>query len=178
MGRTGAAASLPLRHRRERMPDFLKKVVKDKSGELRADEQYLGAAYAQPAGAFGRSVGFAAGGLLGGAVAARSQKKREEELDGAHESGIAASFPNGNVVMAVTGQRLLVFGHGALKGKPTDLRAEYPLSDVHRMALEKRRGHSSLKVTFSDNSVRDFDVVTMAKPDRLVAAFEEAKGRS
>jgi hypothetical protein len=160
------------------MADFLKKVVKDKSGELRAGEQYLGALYAQPPGSFGRSVGFAAGGLIGSAVAARAQKKREEELDGTQESGIAASFPEGNVVMAVTGQRLLVFGHGALKGNPTDLRAEYPLGDLHQMALEKRRAHSSLKVTFSDSSVRDLDVVKMAKPDRFVAAFEEAKGRS
>jgi len=160
------------------MPDFLKKVAKDKSGELRPEEKYLGALYAQPAGSFGRSVGFAAGGLLGGAVAARSQKKREAELGGAQESGIAATFPSGNVVMAVTGQRMLVFGHGAMKGNPTDLLAEYPLADVHRIGLEPRKAHSSMKLTFSDNSVLDFDVVKMAKPDRFIAAFEEAKGRS
>jgi len=158
------------------MPDFLKKVVRDKSGELRPDEQYLAATYAQPAGSFARSVGFGAGGLVGAAVAGRSGKKRKEELGGADEAGAAAGFPDGNVVMALTAQRLLVFGHGALKGNPTDLLAEMPLGEVHEMTLEKRRAHSSLKIRFSDNSVRDFDVVKGAKPEPFVAAFGAAKG--
>jgi hypothetical protein len=156
------------------VPDFLKKVTKDKSGALGPGEEYVGAMFAQAAGTVTKTVAYGLGGVVGGLAAESVQMRRQGEAGAA---GTASGFPPGNVVMAVTGQRFLVFGHSALKGSPTDLLAEYPLSDVHEITLEKRRAHLSMGVRFSDNSVRDFDVVKMAKPERFIEAFDHAKGR-
>ena len=72
--------------------------------------------------------------------------------------------------------RFLVFKHGAMGGNPKELIAEYPLDQVHELALEKRKMNHSLKVRFADNSVVDFDVVKMAKPAPFVEAFNRIKG--
>jgi hypothetical protein len=158
------------------MPDMVKKVQKHCEVYL-AGESVEGAVYAQPAGSFGRTVAFGVAGVAGAAVSGKLAKKREGGLEGAHEGGMAAGFPQGkNVVMAVTPTRVLVFKHGAMGGNPKELIAEYRFDQVHELSLEKRRMHQSMMLRFSDNSVVDFDVVKMAKPEEFVDAFRRVKG--
>jgi len=158
------------------MPDFTKKVIKYCSGDLHPGETVEGAVFGQPAGSFGRNVAFGAAGLAGRVVADKAAKKRKEEHGGATEGGMAASFPPGSVVLAVTPMRFLIFEYGQMGGKPKGLLAEYPLAQIHEITQEKRKMHRSLQIRFSDNSVVDLDVVKMAKPDRFVEAFGKIKG--
>ena len=158
------------------MVDFTKKVRKARSDVLEPGEEFLAATFAQPAGSFGRQMGMGVAGVVGAAAAARSASKREEAHAGATEGGLAAGIPNERVVLAVTGRRFLVFGHSTMSGKPTDLKAEFPLGDVHEVGVEKKKMNTHLTVRFTDNSLADFDVMKTVKPGPFVEAFRQAKG--
>ncbi|MCJ7725919.1 MAG: hypothetical protein MUP76_05965, partial [Acidimicrobiia bacterium] len=57
-------------------------------------------------------------------------QKRVQGHEGATDSGMAAGFPQGDVVLAVTPKRFLVFKFAQVSGKPKELLAEYPLEQV------------------------------------------------
>lgn len=156
--------------------DFTKKVRKAKSDALEPGEEFPAATFAQPAGSFGRQVGLGVAGIAGAAAANPAARKREEAHRGATGGGLAAAIPSERVVPAITGRRLLVFGHGQMTGKPTDLRAEFPLGDVHEVNVELKKLNTHLTVRFSDNSLADLDVVKTAKPGPFADAFRTAKG--
>ncbi|MCB2223626.1 MAG: hypothetical protein KQH83_05560 [Actinobacteria bacterium] len=158
------------------MPSFVKKVVKHCSGDLHPGETVEGATFGRPAGTFGRSVAFGAAGVVGAVAAAGTTAKREAGHEGATAEGKAAGFPSGDVVLAVTPMRFLVFGFAQMSGKPKELRAEYPLTEVAGVSQEQRKLHRSLQIRFDDGSLVDLDVVKMARPDDFQAAFERLKG--
>jgi hypothetical protein len=159
------------------VPDFVKKVTKHRSADLHPGETVEGAVFAQPPGSVGRQVAFGVGGVAGGAIASKMAGKRAEGHEGADESGMAESFPAGNVVLAVTPNRFLVFGHSKMSGKPTELEAEYSLDQIHEIALDKRKMHFSMVLRFVDDSVVDLDVVKTAKPSDFVDVFTRMKAR-
>ncbi len=72
--------------------------------------------------------------------------------------------------------RFLVFEFSQMSGKPKELLAESPLSQVSRIVQEQRKLHRSLQIHFSDGSLADLDVVKLAKPDEFAAAFDRIKG--
>jgi hypothetical protein len=157
------------------VPDFVKKVMKHCSSDLHPGETVEGAVFAQPAGSFGKQVAFGVGGVVGSAVAGKVAKKRAGEHEGADDGGTAASFPAGDVVLAVTANRFLVFGHAKMSGKPKELKAEYSLDQISEITVDKRKMHYSMVVRFSDNSVVDLDAVKMAKPGKFVDALARVK---
>jgi len=153
-----------------------KKVIKNCSQYLHPGETVEGAVFGRPAGSFGRSVAFGVGGLAGAAVSGRATKKRESAHEGATAEGLAADFPPGDVVLAVTPTRFLVFKFAQVSGKPKELLAEYQMGQVTEIVQEKRKMHRSFQIHFSDGSLIDLDVVKMAKPDEFVEAFVRVKG--
>lgn len=81
-------------------------------------ETFLGAIYVVPAGRFGRSVGFSAAGIVGGAVAEYATNKRRSGHGEELGAGLAGSVPDTDVVLAVTDRLYLVFSFGRVKGFP------------------------------------------------------------
>jgi hypothetical protein len=158
------------------MASIVKKVVRNCGHYLHPGETVEGAVFGRPAGSLGRNVAFGVGGVAGAVVADKVATKRSEEHGGAADAGTASGFPAGDVVLAVTPGRFLVFKFGQMSGKPKELLAEYPLADVAAVGQERRKMHRSLQIRFADGSVKDLDVVKMARPDEFVDAFARVKG--
>lgn len=158
------------------MASITKKVIKNCSQYLHPGETFEGAVFGRPAGSFGRSVAFGVGGLAGAVISDKVAKKRESEHEGATEAGMAGDFPSGDVVLAVTPMRFLVFKFAQMSGKPKELLVEYPLEQVTGITQEARKMHRSLQIRFADDSLVDLDVVKLAKPDEFEAAFNKVKG--
>ena len=159
------------------MASYLKKLEKNCSQYLDADEQFEGALFARPAGTINKSIAFGAAGVAGAVVSERMGKKRREGHEGATDDGAASGFPAGDVALGLTGRRMLVFKHGQLSGKPKELLAEYPLDRVAGFSQEKRKLARSFHIHFADESLVDLDVVKMAKPDEFIAVFDRLMGR-
>lgn len=160
------------------MPDFTKKVIKQRSEVLAPGETCLGATYAMPGGRFGRMLGFGVAGAVGTIVADQASRRRAEEHGEALGAGLAGRLTEGSdAVIAVTDRRLLFFAFKKMKGDPGDLVAEYTLDEVASIETERKKLSVALLITFADGSVADFDAQKMAKPDALVSGFSTATGR-
>jgi len=152
----------------------VKKIMKARAEDLQPGETLTAATVGQPSGTFSRQ---AMGGLVGVLAAKKVANKREQAIDGADESGIAASLPkNEQLMIGLSDQRLLFFTVGAMSGNAKELVAEVGLADVHAVDVEKHKMTYSLIVTFSDNSARMFECVKMTKPQDLADAFDNQKG--
>ena len=86
-------------------------------------------------------------------------------------------IPEGKAVLGLTPQRLLVFGHSTLSGKPKGLNAAIPLDQVKAITHESGKLMGKLVVTFMDDSAIDFDVQKTVKPGPFVEAFHTTTGR-
>jgi len=159
------------------VPNYLKKVVKAKGGELPADEEFTAATFTNPAGAAARSAGFGVGGVVGGAIAARAGSKREDEHGEAHRSGLAERLPSGQLVLGLTNKRLLVYSFAQMKGGPKDLIDEFPLSDLAGADIEKLKLVYRLVLRFADGSVVDLDAGRAAGAPEFAEALNLQTGR-
>lgn len=157
------------------MPDYVKKIMKSRAEDLQPGEVLEAATLGQPSGTFSQQ---AMGGLVGVLAAKKVAAKRQASLDGADESGIAASIAKGEPLMiALSDRRLLFFKVGAMSGNAKELASDVELKNVHTMTAEKHKMTFSLVVTFSDNSARMFECVKMTKPQDVVDAFNKRTGR-
>ena len=160
------------------MIDFAKKIRKSCSEHLLPGEEVLAGTFVQPAGAFRRQVAMGAvGGLIGAAPGEAMAKKRKENSDATPGEGMSIDIPAGKAVLGLTPQRLLVFGHSTMSGKPKGLNAAIPLDEVKSISLEQGKLMGKLLVTFHDDSSIDFDVQKTVKPGPFVDAFHTATGR-
>ena len=156
------------------MPDFVKKIKKARADDLADGEELLAATVGQPMGTFSRQ---ALGGIVGVLAAKKVADRKLATLDGAGDSGIAATVPgNQQLVIGVTDRRVLFYIQGVMSGTPKELAAAIDLSNVHEMSLEKHKMTSALTIRFSDNSARMLECVKMAKPQDVVDAFNRLKG--
>ena len=90
---------------------------------------------------------------------------------------MAVDIPAGKAVLGVTNQRLLVFGHSALSGKPKGLKAAFPIDQVQSITQEMGKMIGKLIVTFADGTTIDFDIVKTAKGEDFIEAFHKRTGR-
>lgn len=141
--------------------DTAKKIEKarDKLG-LRADEAILAACMANPRGTVGA---MALGGIAGAAIRSKVDKRTTEAADG----GIAASWPGGRNILAITSQRLVLFKFGAMSGKPTEVLASWPHSDVALIEVEKGKTAYPFAVVFDDGSVAQGEGAKGSGADQL-----------
>lgn len=161
------------------MVNFAKKIEKHRSSDLHAGESIEAAMFVQPVGSFGRQMGIQLGGVVGAVAASRAGKKREseaEESEAPEGGGLAAEITVSPAVIGLSAQRLLVFGHSKLSGRPSDLDASYPIQDVESVTTEKKKLSSALEIRFADGSVAQFEVVRPGKPAPFVEAFTRLKG--
>jgi hypothetical protein len=143
--------------------------LQKKAGEvLRGDERLLGAVRVQPRGA---TTGRAVGGLIGGAVAGRQAAKAQAN---AAEGSLARRWPQGQVALGLTDQRLLAFNYTAL-GKPKDLVAEFPLDQVASVQMDKKKVANALEFGFADGSGIVVECGKLEKTGDFISAFQNVK---
>ena len=165
------------------MINFAKKIEKHRSSDLHPGEKIEAATFVQPVGEYGRMLGTQLGGVVGAVAAGRAAKKREaeaeEEAAGSEapaDGGLASQISVSPAVLGLSAQRMLVFGHSKLSGRPTDLDVAYSIQDVAGMTSEKKKMSATLDISFADGSTAQFEVVKPAKPGPFVEAYERLKG--
>lgn len=153
------------------MVDFAKKVQKKGAEMLLPGETVLAAAPMQPVGSFGKQVSMGAiGGLAGAAIGSRMGKKEEE--DGSVGAGASAeSFPGGNLILAVTDQRVIAFEQSSMGGNPKAIGGEWQRDQVSELALVKKKLTYLAEIRFADGSVASGEMVRAAKPDKVAAVI-------
>ena len=141
--------------------DVGKKIDKarDKLG-LPADEEILAACMANPRGTVGA---MAVGGLAGAAIRAKIDKRAAEAADG----GIAASWPGGRNMLAITSQRLVLCKVSVMSGKPTEISAAWPHADIDLIEIQKGKTAYPFSVVFTDGSVAQGEGAKASGADRV-----------
>ena len=153
------------------MVDFTKKIHKKGAEMLQHGEEVIAACPLQPVGSFGKSVSMTAvGGIAGVAISSRMGKG-----DGTStEAGtLADSFPGGNLIIAVTDQRVIAFEQASMSGNPKSIAAEWPRDQVTSMSLEKKKMTFLAELKFADGSVANGEIIKGAKPEKFAAALTQ-----
>lgn len=150
------------------MVDMVKKVNKKGAEMLLPGETVLAACPMQPVGSFGKQVSMGAvGGLAGAAIGSRMGRS----VAVADEGTIADSFPAGNVILAVTDQRVIAFEQSAMSGGPKAIGAEWRRDQISGLTLEKKKMTMRAELTFADGSVASGEIIRAAKPEKLAEAL-------
>ena len=160
------------------MIDFVKKINKHCADDLEPGEEVLASTFGQPPGAIRRQVawgaiGGAVGALTGDALANQRIKDSEQRTG----EGITVEIPAGKAVLGLSTQRLLVFGHSAMSGRPKGLNASIPLEQIQSIDVDQGKLAGKMLITFVDGTSVDFDVVKTAGPGPFADKFTELTGR-
>lgn len=159
------------------MIDFTKKIHKHCAADLEPGEEVLASTFGQPPGAIRRQVAFGAiGGAVGAVAGEALANKRIKESEQSGE-GITVDIPAGKAVLGLSAQRLLVFGHSALSGRPKGLNASIPLDQVASIQVDQGKLAGKMVITFVDGSAVDFDIVKTSAPGPFAQKFTEITGR-
>lgn len=150
------------------MADIRRRVEKRREQLLDEGEVALAACLAQPGGSGSTElVASATGGWMG----ARAVLRRAEGRDPG--SGWASSMPRRRVVLAVTDRRLVAFAHDA-RGRPTEVVAAWPRSQVVAVAHERGLLVDHLQVSFGDGSSLRLDAQKGCGGPSVAAALAPA----
>lgn len=159
------------------MPDWTARVAKQRSGDLAADEELLGAIYFQGRGSAVGQITFGlASGIVGGALGNRiALDKRNEILDrsrsGFHtpEGSIAARVPDDKGVLAVTSRRLIVFGYtqGVFSTKIEAPVVDIPIERLAGWSYTSGKVAAVLNLAFDDESDVGVELPRANRPDRF-----------
>jgi hypothetical protein len=154
------------------MPDFVKLIHKHRSQDLHPGEQVAAAVFVQPMGSMGASVAFGVAGAVGKAAADARRKKGEAE---AAPDTIAARMPGGRLVLGISPQRLLVFEHGTMSGRPKELVAEFGWDQIAGIDLGEGKLSQQLTIRFADESEAVVQAMKLAKPQPFVDAYRQLR---
>lgn len=141
--------------------DIAKKIEKSR-GKLGIpdDEEILVGCTANPRGTVGAA---AIGGVVGVAIRAKMDKRATEAAD----DGMAKTWPGGRHLLAITSKRLLLCKMSAMSGKPTEISASWPHSDIALIDVEKGKTAYPFSVVFSDGSIAQGEGAKGSGADRL-----------
>ena len=149
------------------MVDFAKKVQKKGTDMLLPGETVIAASPMQPVGSFGKQVSMGAiGGLAGAAIGSKMGKGTATAVAGS----MAEEFPSGNLILAVTDQRVIAFEQ-TINGGPKRIANEWRRNQVSGLELEKKKLTFIAKLTFADGSVATGEMIRAAKPQKLLEAL-------
>ena len=160
------------------MIDFVKKINKHCADDLEPGEEVLASTFGQPPGAIRRQVAW---GAIGGAVGALTgyalANQRIKDSEQRTGEGITVEIPAGKAVLGLSAQRLLVFGHSAMSGRPKGLNASIPLEQIQSIDVDQGKLAGKMLITFVDGTSVDFDIVKTAGPGPFADKFTELTGR-
>lgn len=150
------------------MADWVKRIHRFRGEDLDPGEQVRAAVLLHPSGNSRRLSAGAVGGVLGVLIAARvGRAGRERPV--APAGGVAATIPDGPLVVGVTDTRILVFGQSATSGRPTVLRVVLARDAV--ASIDVGTGvFRDVTFAFADGTSRRFETPgTDRSIDRFVA---------
>ncbi len=159
------------------MPDFLKKAAKRANAECGDDETTIAALFCRPrTGEQTRRLGAPGGATekVGQVTRLADGSDTDAEGDMSPQAARQAMFAH-NVVLVLTTERLLGFGHGTYTGRVRKLTGQIALSDIESMDLEAppigQSGASALNITFTDG--QRVELTPGSRRRRFVEAFEK-----
>lgn len=132
-----------------------KKILKSVGDDLEPGERLLSGLIAQPAGMMRGMLAREVGGLIGSAIAARS-RTGEGVLDS--DSGVAAQFTDGPLVLGITDRRLIAWTWAKLTGKPKALHGSITRDLLIDVQAEKKAANHALVLLFADGTGRLYEV--------------------
>ena len=160
------------------MIDFVKKINKHCADDLEPGEEVLASTFGQPPGAIRRQVAWdAIGGAVGALTGDALANQRIKDSDQRTGEGITVEIPAGKAVLGLSSQRLLVFGHSAMSGRPKGLNASIPLEQIQSIDVDQGKLAGKMLITFVDGTSVDFDIVKTAGPGPFADKFTELTGR-
>ena len=152
------------------MANYIKKVSKAAASDLQPGEQIVAGVFLQAGGSTSKAMARGVGGLVGAAVASKLRSKDDGSI--VSDSGIAATMPDGPIHVGVTSQRVLVYSHGAMSGKPKDLQLTLTRGDIAGVALEPGKLTTQLTLMFSDGTGRSYEAPKIGNStDEFAAAI-------
>lgn len=159
------------------MPDWTARVTKDRAADLRDGEAVIAATYFQGRGsATGQIMFGAVTGMVGGALANRIAHSGrgahlERSRSGFHrpEGSVAAEVPDDKGILAITDQRLIVFGYkqGMFSTRILDPVVDIPLERLAGWSYTPKKIASVLNLAFDDGSDTGIELPMANKPDRF-----------
>ncbi len=152
------------------MADWTKKVSKAAAGDLQPGETVVAGVFLAAPGVAKKAAAFGAGGLIGAAVASKLTTKDDGTI--VSDEGIAASVPDGPIVVGLTEQRVLLYSHGKLSGKPKDLVHSMARSDIAAVETEPGKVATKLTIVFADGTGKRYEAPRVGNStDAFAAAF-------
>jgi hypothetical protein len=150
---------------------FDKALRKSIEGHLDPGEELLDAMIVQGKG---MTKMLAGGGVLGAAAVGAFRDRKGGDGEASDGQVTLAS----KMALAVTSRRLLIFkAGGAVTVKATELLTDLPLADVDSLEVGKGAMSKPVTLTVRGEGFR-MEAPKASHPDKLVSAFEQAKGRS
>lgn len=163
------------------LPKWAARVAKERAHDLRPGEQVIAATYYQGRGSTTGQVMFGAvGGIVGGLAAnAAAHHQRSRHLDrskaGFHRpaGSVAAAVPDGVGVLAITDQRLIVFGYkqGGLRTKILDPVVDIPVQRLAGWSFTPGKLSAVLNLAFDDGSDTGIEIPRANKPKEFAATL-------
>lgn len=164
------------------MADWKKRVTKERSNDLRPDEELVDACFFQGRGTLRSMLKFAvvkevspfSDGIAQQHAASAMQKAFQEGQaeNIAPEGSLAAQIPDDKGVIAFTTMRLLVFRYkqGTFKTKIEDLVLEIPRHELVDWQYQSGKATSLFGLTFGDGSSIAIELPRLNKPDDFARA--------
>lgn len=151
------------------MADWTKKISKVAGDVLQPGEQLREGMFVQASGTTSHLMARSLGGIAGAAIAAKLRTKDDGSIDST--SGTAGAMPDGPIVLGLTDQRLLVFSHSKLSGKPKDLVHSLTKADLAAVDVQKGTATSKVTLVFADGTAKQYEAPRIGNdPDAFAAA--------
>lgn len=127
---------------------------------LRPGEEVLAVATFCPENSFKKAYtrGAVGGGLFGALLTKKLEKNIDEKADVLTESEMSKSFPDGQLYVAVTNMRIILYGQNSLTEKFQGIVKEYSLGDLHVIDIIPYKLTKKVTVQFKDGGQKNFDV--------------------
>ncbi len=154
------------------MANWEKKIRSGGGDNLEAGEELVGGMLVNPYGLTSKMVGRQLGGVVGAVLTDRAGAKRGDGL--VSDEGIAAQFPDDRIWLGLTTARLLVWGHGAVSGKPKGLKFTIDRNDLERVELEKLKTAHAVVLRFRDGTAKPYEAPKMFNDPEAFAASANA----
>ncbi|MFA9565824.1 MAG: hypothetical protein ACERLM_14125 [Acidimicrobiales bacterium] len=135
---------------------------------LAPGEEIRGACTTNPTGSVTRmAIGAGVGGAVGAATAAAVTMDAPPHSTG----GMADAYPEGQMFLAVTSQRVIVCPVAQMSGKPKEIAAEWPIEDVAGIAVEKGKLAHPTTIRFSDGSAAMVEAARGSGAEKVATLF-------
>ena len=148
---------------------WTKKINKACKNDFEPGEELIAGVFVQPMGTTSKLMVKEVGDLVGKLVVGSTDTE-----DNASQ-GHASALPDERLVLGLTDQRLMVWGHSQLSGKPKGFKMALPATEVASVQFEKLKTIYAFVLEFADGSSKLFEAPRMMNdPEAFATAVDGA----